>query len=177
MYKLKSVLNTLDIQEPQKRFEIFTENYKDIFSDDTLLCTILKNESETPHKTHNRLLRLGGIISRYLIAKKYCNKIYFNDNVLTLYKHFQEYITDTLIYLDMAFHCTNFKGTKLVPVNEICVKKCIDELCYLCRKLIKENSLSEYKKNKEHQEFIKTYKPLIEEAVNTALDKAADEES
>jgi len=176
LYKLKDVLNTLDIQEPQKRFEVFTENYKDIFSDDTLLFTIL-NEPESPEKTHGRLFHLGGVISRCLIAKKYCNKIYFNDNVLTLYKHFQEYITDTLTYLDITFHCTNFKGTKSAPVDEICVKKCIDELCYLCRKFIRENSLNEYKKNKEHQEFIKKYKPLIEKAVRAAFDKVADEKS
>jgi len=136
------------LRSPDKRFQSFIEHYKETLSNDQLLFDIL--DGPWGLKKYNRLLRLSAIVSRVLIAQRFCNKVYVK-NVHPLYDFLQEYIFNS--YASMFMNTWSFKYDNLDPIGA--------ELCDLFRKFIAEKKTGEYKEDQRYKEFIKRYKPYV----------------
>ena len=135
---------------PDSRFQSFIDHYRDMLSEDRLLLDILN--SPWDRIKFNRLFRLAGIVSRILIAKRYCNKTYVK-KIHPLYDFFQEYMFETCARLGMESWL--FKYDNLEPIGA--------ELCDLFRTFVKENKQHKYKTDKRYQEFIKKYEPYTDQ--------------
>ena len=104
------------VRAPDRRFQAFVKHYGETLSDIELLFDIL-HKFPWDLKTFNRFVRLSGIVSRILIAEKYCNKVYVK-KVHPQYSFLQECIWETCAELKLtsqSFQYDNYDsiGTEL----------------------------------------------------------------
>jgi len=111
------------------------------------------NNSPWGLKKYNRLFRLSGVVSRVLVAQKYCNAAY--TEVHPLYEFLQEYMFNICANINMQSWL--FEYDNLEPFGA--------ELCDLFQKFIKENKQLTYKTDNRYKEFTKKYFPYVDQVM------------
>ena len=97
---LQKFINILYSGDYKEAKDYYRKNGKNIFQSSELLIALL--DLEWSEKKNIMLIRLAGIISGELMVRLYDKKKYFN-NILPIYKHFQEYMYNDCSFIGVPF--------------------------------------------------------------------------